>query len=54
LEEENSVAQAELNEAKALLEKKEEESRSVNKKIQVTVHSILKFCSNLIKKKVFM
>ena len=35
LEEENSASQTELTETKALLDKKEEEFRTINKKIQV-------------------
>ncbi len=35
LEEENSNAQAELTETRAQMEKKEEELRAVNKKVQV-------------------
>ena len=36
LEEENSSAIAEVNESRSLMEKKEEEMRAINKKVQVT------------------
>jgi len=36
LEEENSSGQTELNETRSLLEKKEEEMRTINKKVQVS------------------